>query len=64
MSNVPNNVGYPYSMTCEYSPAGNIVNDGYFAANVKPLVTSAAPSLKAPLASLAAAAGLALYLIN
>lgn len=40
VSNVENNLGYPYSMTCEYYPPGNVVNDGYFAANVLPLVST------------------------
>lgn len=40
MVNAQNDRQFPYSMTCEYAPPGNIVNDGYFAANVKPLVST------------------------
>lgn len=67
MVDADNNLGYPYSMTCEYSPAGNIVNAGYFAANVKPLaaVSSAAPSpLAVSTASMmAAVAGVIYYIL-
>ncbi|CCG80559.1 putative SCP-like extracellular protein [Taphrina deformans PYCC 5710] len=59
-----NNLGYPYSMTCEYSPAGNVVNAGYFAANVKPLVTSGAQrSVGTSVAGLMAAAAVGAYML-
>ena len=49
-----NSAGFPYSLTCEYYPRGNIVNAGQFAANVKPLQSSAAAP-RASMAVLAAA---------
>lgn len=58
MVNQVNNQGYPYSMTCEYAPPGNIVNAGYFAANVKPLVSTSAGSVGRASLSLAAVAAL------
>ena len=51
-----NSAGYQYSMTCEYYPKGNIVNPGYFAANVKPLVTSGANTVKVSMGMVAALA--------
>lgn len=65
MVNANNNLGYPYSMTCEYSPAGNIINAGYFAANVKPLaaVSSASSSVAVSTTSLIAGLASAIYYI-
>lgn len=50
-----NSAGFPYSLTCEYSPRGNIVNAGQFAANVKPLQTSSANTMAVSMVTLGAA---------
>lgn len=58
-----NSAGFPYSLTCEYNPPGNVNNAGYFSSNVKPAVTSSASTKKVSFAGLCLAALTSMYML-